>query len=78
LTSWVDAHGVAIIDSQPDEEFKYRQGDTFWLFVGANTSQYQKTVPVINLQTRQHGMIGIDNVCWFPKIQGPGKIFEES
>jgi len=70
---WVDAHGIAIADSSSDDELKYCRNDKFWIHVGASTSQYQTTVPVINLRTQAKGTVNIKNVCWYPKIQGPNE-----
>jgi hypothetical protein len=70
-TKRVDAHGVALFDSSPYDKIAYARGDTFWICIGVNTNGYGETVPVINLQTSHKGDIGIDQVCWFPKIQGP-------
>jgi hypothetical protein len=66
----VDAHGVALSDSSPDEELEHKEGDKFWIYVGASTIQHQTTVPVISLRTYKTGTIIISNVCWYPKIQG--------
>jgi len=70
--SWVDAHGVALFDSALDDNFTYRRGDRFWICIGTNTG-FNIVVPVINLssQSFEKGDIRIDQVCWFPKIQGP-------
>jgi hypothetical protein len=70
-TSWIDAHGVAIFDSKLNDQFEYQRGDPFWLCVGANVSESLTEVPVINLHTCLQGTIAIDNVCWYPKMQGP-------
>ncbi|KAE8443449.1 hypothetical protein EG329_001846 [Mollisiaceae sp. DMI_Dod_QoI] len=72
-TFTVIAHGVAIIDSSPSDDLKYLYGDTFWISIGANTNGYEESVPVINLRTRQSGIIQVDRVCWYPKIRGPGQ-----
>jgi hypothetical protein len=72
-TSWVDAHGVALFDSSVHGQISYRQGDRFWICIGANTDGYDKVVPVINLRTFEKGDISIDEVCWYPKIQGPNE-----
>lgn len=69
-TSWVDAHGVALFDSSPHDNFAYRRGHQFWIYVDADIP-YDDCVPVINLRTYEQGDIRIDQVCWFPKIQGP-------
>lgn len=69
-TSWVDAHGVALCASSPDNQFGYERGHKFWICIGANTNGYDEVVPVINLQTCEKGDISLDHVCWFPKIQG--------
>jgi hypothetical protein len=71
LTSCVDAHGVALFDSAPSDDFMYCRGHRFWICIGTNWSGYDKSVPVINLHTYEKGDIEIDQVCWFPKIQGP-------
>ncbi|KAE9372401.1 hypothetical protein N431DRAFT_340250 [Stipitochalara longipes BDJ] len=70
--SWVDAHGVALFDSTLDNSVTYRRGDRFWICIGTATN-FKNVVPVINLnsQTFEKGNIPIDQVCWFPKIQGP-------
>ena len=68
---WVDAHGVAVLDSSPEDELEYRRNDKFWIHVGASTSQHQTTVPVINLRTQAKGTINLRNVCWYPKMRGP-------
>ncbi|KAN0122997.1 hypothetical protein V8E51_001323, partial [Hyaloscypha variabilis] len=70
-TVWVDAHGVALLDSSVHSQFAYRQGDRFWICIGANTNSYGEIVPVINLRTFEKGDIGISQVCWYPKIRGP-------
>lgn len=70
-TSWVDAHGVALFDSTPSDNFMYCRGHRFWICIGTNTNGYDTRVPVINLETSEKGDIDIDQVCWFPKIQGP-------
>ena len=66
----VNAHGVALSDSNSDE-LAYRRNDKFWIYVGASTDQYKTTVPVINLKTGANGSIDIKKVCWYPKMQGP-------
>jgi hypothetical protein len=71
VTSMVDAHGVALFDSTPPDDFMYCRGHRFWICIGTNWSGYDKSVPVINLDTYEKGDIEIDQVCWFPKIQGP-------
>jgi hypothetical protein len=70
-TSWVDAHGVALFDSTLHDQIAYLRGDRFWICIGTNTNGYDELVPVINLRTYEKGDVGIDQVCWFPKIQGP-------
>jgi hypothetical protein len=70
-TSEVDAHGVALFDSILDLGLKYKCGDGFWIHIGAQTSAYGNTIPVINLRTFESGIVAIDQVCWLPKIQGP-------
>jgi hypothetical protein len=72
-SSFVGAHGAALCDSAPDDEFQYKYGAPFWIMIGANTSKYQTTVPVINLHTFEYGTIAIDHVCWYPKFRGPNK-----
>lgn len=74
-TSWVDAHGVALFDSTPSDDFMYYRGHRFWICIGTNTSGYYTSVPVINLQTCEKGDIENGQVCWFPKIQGPNVSF---
>lgn len=69
--SWVDAHGVALVDNSISDEFKYRRNDKFWICIGSKTNDYTATVPVINLRTSESGVISIDHVCWYPKIRGP-------
>lgn len=68
----VNAHGVALFQSVPADKFHYRKGDKFWISTGPITDHYEDTVPVINLRTYQSGIILIDQVCWFPKVRGPG------
>lgn len=67
--SWVDAHGAALFDSSPYDDFSYLRGHQFWICLGPNTG-CGDTVPVINLRTCEKGNIRVDQVCWFPKIQG--------
>jgi hypothetical protein len=74
-TSWIEAHGVTLFDSAPDEELEYRCGDCFWICVGPDTNKYQTIVPVINLRTFEDGDIPVDRVCWYPKIKGPNNEF---
>jgi len=69
---WADAHGVAITNSDPDEEFEYEVGHRFWIMIGASPSQHSRMVPVINLDTFATGSVDIEHVCWVPKYQGPG------
>jgi len=71
--SWVDAHGVALSDSSVYEQIAYRRGDQFWICIGASTNDYDEVVTVINLRTFEKGDISIDQVCWYPKIQGPNQ-----
>jgi hypothetical protein len=68
--SRVNAHGVALFDSRDYDSLEYRRGDPFWIFIGANTG-HNHDVPVINLRTFKEGTIAIDQVCWYPNIQGP-------
>jgi hypothetical protein len=69
--SVIDAHGVALFDSAPGDEFEYRRTDRFWIWVGPDTDKYKTTVSVINLRTYKGGSISIDHVCWYQKLQGP-------
>jgi hypothetical protein len=69
--SWVDAHGVALFNSSPHDQIAYRHNVRFWICIGANTNEYDETIPVINLRTYVKGNIRIDQVCWHPKVQGP-------
>jgi hypothetical protein len=70
--SWVDAHGVALFDSRDCDSLEYSQSDRFWIFIEANTGHNtERQVPVINLRTSKKGAIAIDQVCWYPNIQGP-------
>lgn len=73
VTSWVDAHGVALSDSSVHEQIAYRRGDQFWICIGASSNGYDEVVLVINLRTFEKGDISIDQVCWYPKIQGPNQ-----
>lgn len=72
-TTWINAHGVALLDSTEKENnnfsLEYRRGHRFWIYIGAVTDNYEKTIPVINLDTFKSGTIPIDHVCWYPKIQ---------
>lgn len=68
-----EAHGVALYDSPPEDDFQYTSGDPFWIHIGPDTSEYETTVPVINLHTYKHGIVPIKSVCWYPKVRGPGK-----
>ena len=70
-TVLVNAHGVALSASEPSDDLDYERGDTLWICIGSKTQDYDHSVPVINLQTFKQGIIGIDKVCWYPKIQGP-------
>ncbi|KAH7412465.1 hypothetical protein BKA64DRAFT_329426 [Cadophora sp. MPI-SDFR-AT-0126] len=66
--SSIEAHGTAICDSSPSNEFSYRRNDRFWIYIDSRTEEYKNTVPVINLRTYQSGLIQLDHVCWFPRI----------
>jgi len=70
-TSGVDAHGAALFNSSLNFGLQYKRGDRFWIHIGAQTSAYGNTVPVINLRTFESGILAIDRVCWLPKVQGP-------
>jgi hypothetical protein len=72
-TSRVNSHGVALFDSSIHDQFAYKRDDRFWICIGANTNGYDQIVPVINLRTFEKGDIGVDRVCWNPKIQGPNQ-----
>jgi hypothetical protein len=72
-TSWVDAHGVALFDSSVHDQIIYLRGDPFWICIGASTKGYEQIVPVINLRTYEKGDVEIEQVCWYPKIQGPNQ-----
>jgi hypothetical protein len=63
-SSFVDAHGVAIVDG-PDDRLRFSRGHRFWIHVGCKTEDYQKmgTVPVINLETLEAGIISASHVC---------------
>lgn len=67
--SSIEAHGIAICDSSPSEDFLYSRNDRIWIYVDSRTEEYKDTVPVINLRTHQNGVIPIEHVCWFPKIK---------
>ncbi|PVH86581.1 hypothetical protein DL98DRAFT_582534 [Cadophora sp. DSE1049] len=67
--SSIEAHGTAICDSSPSDDFSYSRNDRFWIYVDSKTEEYKDTVPVINLRTYQSGVIQINHVCWFPKIK---------
>ncbi|KAF4632495.1 hypothetical protein G7Y89_g5625 [Cudoniella acicularis] len=69
--SWSEAHGVALMDSSPDDELQYQRGDCFWVCIGSNTNGFDTKVPVINLRTFEGGTIALDHVCWIPRIRGP-------
>ncbi|KAH7342369.1 hypothetical protein BKA65DRAFT_290646 [Rhexocercosporidium sp. MPI-PUGE-AT-0058] len=66
--SSIEAHGTAICDGDPSDDFLYIQNDRFWIHVNSSTDGYNDKVPVINLRTYQSGAIPVDHVCWFPKI----------
>ena len=74
--SWVDAHGVALFESTLGDNLTYHRGDRFWLSIDTNTS-CEVAVPVVNLSSQmfERGNVRIDQVCWFPKIQGPNVSF---
>ncbi|KAL2076020.1 hypothetical protein VTL71DRAFT_963 [Oculimacula yallundae] len=67
--SFIEAHGSAICDSDPSDNFVYSQNDRFWIYVDSKTNEYIDKIPVINLRTFQSGAVPIDHVCWFPRIQ---------
>ncbi|KAK0121602.1 hypothetical protein ONS95_009891 [Cadophora gregata] len=67
-SSSIEAHGVAICDSSPSNDFSYCRNDRFWIHVDSKTEEYKHTVPVINLRTYKSGVIQVDHVCWLPKI----------
>jgi len=71
LPSWINAHGVAVRDSSVSGAFKYKYGDTFWIYIGAKAEEHQTTVSVINLRTLKEGVIDVGSVCWYPIIQAP-------
>jgi hypothetical protein len=72
-TSWINAHGVALLGSTEKENknfsLEYKRGHRFWIYVGPTTDNYVNSVSVINLDTFESGIIPIDHVCWYPKIQ---------
>lgn len=68
--SWVNAHGVALRSSSCSSPFKYQRGDRFWIHIGSNTNGFDSSVPVINLQTFESGVIAVDHVCWYPHLRG--------
>ncbi|KAH9223233.1 hypothetical protein DL95DRAFT_353302 [Leptodontidium sp. 2 PMI_412] len=70
--SSIEAHGTALCDSSPSDDFMYIQSDRFWIYVSSSTDGYKDKVPVINLRTYQSGAIPVDHVCWFPKIHSTG------
>ncbi|CZR58444.1 uncharacterized protein PAC_08336 [Phialocephala subalpina] len=72
-TSSVNVHGVALFDSSPSDDFSYKYGDKFWILIAVETNGYEECVPVINLRTFESGIIQINQVCWYPKIRGPGQ-----
>ncbi|KAH8667390.1 hypothetical protein BGZ60DRAFT_528693 [Tricladium varicosporioides] len=67
-----NAHGIALVNSSPDSSFEYRRTDCFWISIGSNTNGFDHSVPVINLRTSKSGTIALQDVCWYPKILGPG------
>lgn len=69
-TSWVEAHGIAVCDSECRSEFQYRRNELYWIFIGFHTCNYQSAVPVVNLRTYEAGEITINHVCWYPRFRG--------
>jgi hypothetical protein len=69
-TYWVNAHGVALKSSSPNE-LEYRRGDRLWISIDNESLEDSDNAPVINLRTMEQGIICIGGVCWFPEIEGP-------
>lgn len=67
-TEVVEAHGAALVDSPPGKEFEYCRGDRFWILNPSDADN--ANISVINLRTFGAGYIPIDDVCWFPRLQG--------
>jgi len=74
-TSWIEAHGVALFDSPTSSDFTYQRRHRFWIYIDSDYSKYDTTVQVINLDTYEAGIVSLDQVCWYPKIQGPNNEF---